>query len=146
MSENKDIDTTPVVETVVAEEAKPKVDTPAPKPPAPKPPAAPEKPIQLDTESSDTKKQNFAEKAQNYITDLAKPDQAKLNNLIKKAAKQRDGSYQTPEPSDFANPSMKAVYLRGLKNINEWAKKNFGIEGDLMKYSPSEKRIKINFP
>jgi hypothetical protein len=29
MSE-KDIDTTPVVETVVAEEAKPKVDTPAP--------------------------------------------------------------------------------------------------------------------
>jgi len=41
---------------------------------------------------------------------------------------------------------MKAVYLRGLKNINEWAKKNFGIEGDLMKYNPSEKRIKINFP
>jgi hypothetical protein len=31
MSE-KDIDTTPVVETVVAEEAKPKVETPAPAP------------------------------------------------------------------------------------------------------------------
>jgi len=30
MSENKDIDTTPVVETVVAEEAKPKVEAPAP--------------------------------------------------------------------------------------------------------------------
>ena len=30
MSENKDIDTTPVVETVVAEEAKPKAETPAP--------------------------------------------------------------------------------------------------------------------
>lgn len=133
---------------------------PAPKPPVAKPPAAkppvakpkpaeptaPEKPIKLDVESSDNKKQNFAEKAQNYITDLAKPDQAKLNNLIKDAKRQLDGSYQMPEPSGFANPSMKAVYMKGMKNINAWAKKNFGIEEDLVKHNAAEKRIKINFP